>query len=402
MKNLKISFEIKNMPLRSVAERGGEDSFVIEASSGVLSVFVKYDVDPRPLVLRGSVAVGDTVEAILMPHRIELYVNGKLCDEEWPAGECLFKSEDAFEPNIGITFAEYEEKRESQPDVLYTFENAEGWRPEGTFVGDCMPYVKGGEYHVLYLKDRRHHCSKWGYGGHQWEHISTKDFKVWSVHPTAVPITDPTEWSICTGSWFGYGEREYLFYSVRRGHGVASPILRSVSTDGYHFEKDRDFGFVISERYNRVSARDPKLLRGEDGLFHMLLTTKLVEEERGCLAHYVSADLDSWRDSGEPIYIAKDNTSPECPDYFFFGGRYYLVYSLGGVAHYSFSDRPFDGFVEPEDSVIPCGVVPKCAIWGDRMIFTGFVKEEGAGYAGRMTFKAATARPDGTLAFEDV
>ena len=36
------------------------------------------------------------------------------------------------------------------------------------------------------------------------------------------------------------------------------------------------------------------------------------------------------------------------------------------------------------------------------MIFTGFVKEEGAGYAGRMTFKAATARPDGTPVFEDV
>ena len=190
MKNLKISFEIKNMLLRSVAERGGEDSFVIEASSGVLSVFVKYDADPRPLVLRGSVAVGDTVEAILMPHRIELYVNGKLCDEEWPAGKCLFDPEDAFEPNIGITFAEYEEKRESQPDVLYTFENAEGWRPEGTFVGDCMPYVKGGEYHVLYLKDRHHHCSKWGYGGHQWEHISTKDFKVWSVVIKSVTSSD--------------------------------------------------------------------------------------------------------------------------------------------------------------------------------------------------------------------
>ena len=95
MKNLKISFEIKNMPLRSVAERGGEDSFVIEASSDVLSVFVKYDADPRPLVLRGSVAVGDTVEAILMPHRIELYVNG----EYMPAGTYTKANLPAMEPS---------------------------------------------------------------------------------------------------------------------------------------------------------------------------------------------------------------------------------------------------------------------------------------------------------------
>jgi prophage maintenance system killer protein len=178
-------------------------------------------------------------------------------DEEWPCGERLFDIDDEFVGNADIQVTEYLLQETKLPSVISTFENAEGWYPQnGVFVGDCMPYVKDGEYHVLYLKDRHHHKSKWGMGAHQWEHISTKDFKTWSVHPMAVSITSEEEGSICTGSWIRDGKREYLYYTVRRKRGLPAIIARSVSEDGYHFEKDKSFGSSIGAIYQTAFGKD--------------------------------------------------------------------------------------------------------------------------------------------------
>jgi sucrose-6-phosphate hydrolase SacC (GH32 family) len=322
-------------------------------------------------------------------------------DEEWPAGKRLFEFGDEISSTINIRAEEYNDSQANEPSVISVFENADGWYPgNGVFVGDCMPYRRGDEYHVLYLKDRHHHGSKWGLGAHQWEHISTTDFKKWQIHPMAIPITDSTEGSICTGSWIKNGDKEYLYYTVRMGRGIPAPIRRSVSNDGYHFEKDREFGFTVSDKYQKTSARDPKVVKGEDGLFHMFLTTSLIEEGKGCLAHYVSRDMEKWEDFGEPIYIAPSTDQPECPDYFKYNGRYYLIFSLKGRAHYMVSDKPFENFVMPDEPIIPCSSVPKCAEWNGRLIFTGF-KVIG-GYGGTMTFKAATSKENGELMFEEL
>ena len=353
------------------------------------------------LTLNGAIKEGDTVEINLLPHRIELLVNDKLKDEEWPTGNRLFEMDDVFTPALNATVSEYTEPQREVPSVVSSFENAEGWYPgNGVFVGDCMPYRRDNEYHVLYLKDRRHHQSKWALGAHQWEHLSTKDFKTWSIHPMAVPITDPSEGSICTGSWIRHGDKEYLYYTVRMGRGRPAPIRRSVSTDGYHFEKDPSFGFTLSERYRVAGSRDPKVIRGEDGLFHMLLTTSLIQEQRGCLAHYVSKDMETWEDFGEPLYIAPGTDEPECPDYFQYNGKYYLIFSLKTKAHYMVSDKPFEGFVMPEDPIVPCASVPKCAEWDGKLIFAGFKRM--GGYGGSLTFKAATSTENGELIFSDL
>ena len=216
----------------------------------------------------------------------------------------------------------------------------------------------------------------------------------------AIPITDADEGSICTGSWIKNEDKEYLYYTVRMGRGHAAPIRRSISYDGYHFEKDRAFGFTVSEKYHAASARDPKVIKGEDGLFHMFLTTSLIEEGKGCLAHYVSRDMENWEEIDSPIYIAPGKDQPECPDYFFYNGKYYLIFSLKGRAHYMISDKPFEDFVMPSDPIIPCSSVPKGAEWNGRLIFTGFNRIDG--YGGSMTFKAATSKENGELVFEDL
>ena len=387
--NLKLSFQLSALPFHCQSH-----GFALHADAGSLTLSVRYDYDPRPLTLSAPIKKGDLCEILLLDHRIALSVNGTLADEEWPAGRCLAEPQALSrclhtEPYVAPA---------TPPAVLGTFENAEGWRPEeNVFVGDCMPYTRDGEYHVLYLKDRHHHHSKWGLGAHQWEHISTRDFKTWQIHPTAVPITDPNEGSICTGSWIREGEVEYLFYTVRRGTGIPAPIRRSVSRNGYHFEKDPAFGFCLSEKYRTASARDPKVFKGADGRFHMLLTTALNAIQKGCLAHLISKDLTHWEEADEPLLITADGGSPECPDYFFYNGYYYLVYSLEGKARYALSRHPFEGFSEPENPVIPCGWVPKAAPWRGQLIFTGFEQLEN--YAGTMTFTAATADEKGILRF---
>ncbi len=401
MQGIKIALEIKKLPFYAVSHKQGRKTLEIQGFDGILTVSVQYDYDRRPLNLNCEINDGDRVEAILLDHRIELYINGELKDEEWPAGNRLFDLDDEFTPSTSIQVTSFIEDKLELPSVASSFENAEGWYPgDGVFVGDCMPYVRDGEYHVLYLKDRHHHGSKWGMGAHQWEHISTKDFKTWSVHPMAVPITKKEEGSICTGSWIRKDDKEYLYYTIRRAKGLPALISRSVSYDGYHFFKDESFGFTISERFNGPVTRDPKVILGEDGLFHMFLTTVLVNENKGCLAHYISKDLEKWDEASEPIHVCENSDHPECPDYFKYNGKYYLVFSLRGRARYLVSEKPFEDFEMIDDTLIPCAGVPKCGEWNGRLVFTGFKPING--YAGTMTFKAARADQNGKLIFEEL
>lgn len=367
------------------------DDFIVE---------IMYTFSDVPLVLKGKARVGDVAEIVAYPHRIEMYINGKLTDEEWPAG--TFKGKDFSNIGFGKVRDITVDEDAPMPCVLGEFENAEGWRPaDNVFVGDCMPYVSKGRYHVLYLKDRRHHQSKWNLGAHQWEHISTGDFVKWQIHPTAVKITDPKEASVCTGSWIEHCGKEYLFYTIRPCMASEkATICRSVSYDGYNFKKDRAFGFTLSDKYNVNHARDPKIFKGEDGLYHMLITTAKADCGSGCLMHLVSDNLDNWQEL-EPIYVAsKELDEPECPDYFVLDGTYYLVYSHFGRARYMYSDNPFDGWKVPKDPFVPCEGVPKAGIFNGRLIFTGFKRIDG--YAGTLTFAEATKKENGELVFAEL
>lgn len=369
-----------------------------EYHSGKVAFAIAYDFKDKPLVLEGAARAGDPVRIRILPQRIELIVQERIVDEEWPCGrhalaqaECTAAAGCDMQP-----FAPAEE--EEGPCVLGTIAQAEGWQPEeNVFVGDCMPYADGERYHVLYLKDRHHHCSKWGLGAHQWEHISTEDFQEWQIHPMAVSIDAPEEASICTGSWIKYDGKHYLYYTIRTCDGSPASICRSVSEDGYHFRKDHNFAVLLSQRYTGASARDPKIILGDEGVYHMLLTTSLRAEGRGCLAHLVSRDMDTWQEKEEPLYVSPTQDEPECCDYFYKDGWYYLIFSLRSHGQYLYSRKPFSQWQEPADPLIPCKSVPKAAIWRNRIIFTGF---DGHGhYAGTMTFTEAAVADSGELRF---
>lgn len=400
MKGIKISFTLENDTHYSVAYKNGRKTFEIQFFDGVLVCSFQYDYDRKPLSMAADAKKGDSVELCVYEPRIEMYINGKLVDEEWPLQNRLFELGDEVFAD-GVTNVEecFCEEKE-MPDVVSTFTGGEGWKPDETvFVGDCMPHVEGGRYHILYLRDRHHHCSKWGLGAHEWEHISTEDFENWQIHPKVLPIEKSAEGSFCTGSWIKEGEKQYIYYTIRLPHGAKRPVKRSISYDGYHYEKDESFELFISDKYKVSVARDPKLIKDKNGLYHMFLTTVLVDENKGCLAHYVSKDLDNWGECETPIYVADDGTHPECPDFIEYGGRSYLIYSLNGKAYYKISDDGMTNWREPKDPSVPCESVPKGAVYNGKIIFAGFKRM--GGYAGTLTLKSAVADENGELIFGD-
>lgn len=400
---LKIMFTVSGSDENIESSKNGKTTFRTEIKDGNLKVYIYYDVNEKALCLCADVKKDDLVEILLLPYRIELLTNGKIADEEWCVGNCLFEYGDEIKSNSKIDISEIFYEEQELPNVIGRFENAEGWKPEeNVFVGDCMPYVTDGRYHVLYLKDRHHHCSKWGMGAHQWNHISTDDFKVWDIHPTAVKITNRYEGSICTGSWIKKEKKEYLFYSIRTADGSAAPISRSISSDGFHFEKDGYFSLILSEKYHTQSVRDPKLFLDDEGVYHMIVTTSLVKENRGCLAHLTSKDLNDWKEETDPFFINSDDEQPECPDLIKYKEFYYLIYSLDAKAHYMFSKNLSGEWEIPQNPIIPCHAVPKGAVWNDKIVFTGFKYETSEyQYAGVMTFKEAKADENGELIFDN-
>ena len=422
----------------SFAAPDGSAALALEARRGdggfTQTVRLWSDAHPEPLILRADgVRPGASAALLLHPWRAELWIDGHLFDEEWPDGDlpvsrvpaprlqafgvAVTSDPDADDrANLSLRAPDFRtdcgiSANDGSPRVIGRLlsengENpAEGWKPSdpGVFAGDCMPFTDidpdGAErYHVLYLKDRRHHRSKWHKGAHQWAHLSTRDFRSWDLHPLAVSIDDPREGSICTGSWLKTdGGTHFLYYTVRQMDSSPAPILRSVSEDGYRFRRDPDFRIVLSERYHGPSARDPKVVRAGDGTWHMFVTTSLMTgEARGCLAHLVSEDGAAWRET-DPIYVSPDGDQPECSDYFAKDGWYYLIFSHRGRGEYRMSRAPFSGWIRPENPEIPCESVPKGALWNGRILFTGFSRIEG--YAGTLTFTEARQNPDGTLRF---
>ena len=394
-----FEFTVADTPVQFRFASGETTAMEAVLENGALTVSMRFSWREAPLCLRGAAVPGNTARFVYRTYRIELYVDGTIVDEEWPCSEPLHADAVQTVGNTELRALPVPEEREL-PSFCGSFVGAEGWMPGGgVFAGDCMPYANDGRYHVLYLKDRHHHQSKWGKGAHQWEHLSTTDLIHWDVHPMAVPITSPEEGSICTGSWIADGGKQYLYYTVRTTDGTPAPIRRSVSEDGYHFHKDEDFRFILSERYFGATARDPKVVRGEDGLLHMFVTTTDLTVKRGCLVHLISRDAEHFEECGN-IYTAPNENEPECSDYFALNGKYYLIFSHYGKGQYLVSDEPFSGFRAPADPMIPCSSVPKCAVWKGRILFTGFRGIDG--YAGTLTFMEAEQQPDGTLTFRNV
>lgn len=282
------------------------------------------------------------------------------------------------------------------------------------YVGDCMPFFHDGRFHLYYLQDENHHRAKGGLGGHQWAHASTTDLMTWEHHPMAIPCTEDWEGSICTGSVFHHDGTFYGFYATRMPDR-SEHLSVATSRDGITFEKMLPNPFASPPKgYMARHYRDPFVFE-EAGAFHMLVSAAIedypLEQRGGCLLRLVSNDLRNW-EAVEPFIIPGDLkyglAVPECPDYFYWNGWYYLIFSLHGEARYRMSRQPFGPWLRPAvdtfDGPTLATVMKTAAFTGNRRIGVAFLgsrrddKDDGERmYAGNAVFREIFQHDDGSL-----
>lgn len=292
------------------------------------------------------------------------------------------------------------------------------FRPDPPFfVGDCMPFFHDGTFHLIYLLDENHHQALGGLGGHQWAHASSTDLVHWHHHPLALPCDQDWEGSICTGSVFVHDGSFHAFYATRQRSDREERLSHAVSRDGMIFQKTQPNPFAgPPPGYGSRDFRDPFVFRDDTaGRFHMLVTAALAQPplhgRGGCLAHFVSDDLANW--SPEPPFLVPGGdpgypSVPECPDYFFWNGWYYLIFSLNGEAVYRMSRQPYGPWLRPPTDTfdgpsLAC-VMKTAPFTGNRRIGVPYLaSREGdrdAGkriYAGHALFRELVQHADGTL-----
>lgn len=152
--------------------------------------------------------------------RWTVYVDNQLMDNEFAIGNPQFGGEISWQINpdvvsqASISFpAIVPERDDSKKDAVSP--GVQYWTPRGhnSWAGDVATIYHDGRYHVFYLYDRRHHASKFGVGGHYFEHFSTTDFITWTEHEAATPIDEQWE-TIGTGSPFAYKGKLHISYGL--------------------------------------------------------------------------------------------------------------------------------------------------------------------------------------------
>jgi hypothetical protein len=287
------------------------------------------------------------------------------------------------------------------------------FKPKGDlFVGDCIPFSHNGTYYYYWLLDSAHHKSLNGLGGHQWALSKSSDLRHWEQYPLVLKIDETWEKSICTGSVVFYNGKYYAFYATRliNDGKVNEQLSYAISNDGVHFQKQKPNPFYTSAPgYSKRNFRDPKVFVDNNGEFHLFVASNqenpIMGMNSGCLVHLSSKDLKTWK-VHDPILTGQGST-PECPDYFYWKGWYYLVYSDNSNTYYVKSRKPYGPWQEPRYQALNedwANVVKTAEFKNDRRIAAAWVPNrynskdnEHEIFGGNSLFREITQEPDGTL-----
>jgi len=211
------------------------------------------------------------------------------------------------------------------------------YRPALGAVGDVIPFVHEDEVWLFYLWDRRDGAG----GGTPWRLVRTKnmlEFEDVGVVLAAGTPDDP-DFNCYTGSIVRDNDRLVLFYTAHNpnilgtaGRDARQSVMRAFS-DGNPTEWTRDSDFLLeaSDGYVDTDWRDPFVFwDNEKQCWTMLLASRLddatMTRRRGVVAALTSTDLDEWQIAA-PFFSPHQYLTHECPDYFIWNNRSYLIYS---------------------------------------------------------------------------
>ncbi len=210
---------------------------------------------------------------------------------------------------------------------------------------------KSMEYHVLppkgllndpngliYYKGIYHVFFQWNphgtdHGFKYWGHATSKDLVNYEYHEAAL---EPVDWFDKNGCYSGsaieHDGRLYLFYTgnVKSDEGERTSYqCAAVSEDGISFTK---LGPVTEHPDGYTQhMRDPKVMKGEDGYFYMILGAQR-NDLTGDTVVYRSDDLHTWEFMGSVMSVReKLGYMWECPDLLKLEGRDVFVFSPQGL-----------------------------------------------------------------------
>lgn len=152
--------------------------------------------------------------------RWTLYVDNELLDNDFPIGYPKWGEQSTWsiDPSVVLKAEIFFPGMQPQRVALKkprTVAEIQYWTPQGhnAWVGDVATLFYKGRYHLFYLFDRRGHASKFGKGGHYFEHLSTTDFKTWVEHDAATPIEEQWE-AFGTGTPFIFDNKLCISYGL--------------------------------------------------------------------------------------------------------------------------------------------------------------------------------------------
>ena len=216
---------------KSLADDGGQNYAAFPMDDGSIPVLearlkLRLPVGERELK---DMPVGVPISLLRRPfgkHRVELifsgarwslYVDGMLADNDFPLGypEHIPATTNYNKTYVSDVVLKQEASLKERPERTLSANQIQYFTPQGhnSWVGDVATCYFQGRYHLFYLFDRRGHRSKFGRGGHYFEHLSTADFKTWTEHPEATPIEEQWE-TFGTGTPFVWHDSLFLSYGM--------------------------------------------------------------------------------------------------------------------------------------------------------------------------------------------
>jgi beta-fructofuranosidase len=194
--------------------------------------------------------------------------------------------------------------------------------------GDVMPFwdPKAQEFKVLYLKED----SKNGAFYHPFWGISTKDCANYSSLNEVLPTgtSDKQQDAILGTGCAMYNEGDGLYYIYYTGENDKlvnrQVVLRATSPDFKTWTKDPSWTLRGDDYgYSRNDFRDPQIFKAEDGLWHMVITSRT---DKPRFAEFKSSNMRDWEHVGSFMMVWNDRMC-ECPDIFQMGEYWYIVFS---------------------------------------------------------------------------
>ena len=189
--------------------------------------------------------------------------------------------------------------------------------------GDPMPFYdqKTGEFKVLYLQE---YINNMAYRFHPIWGVSTTDGCNYQSLGEILPVGAndyQQDAALGTGCCY-YSKQDGLYYIYYTGHNTnakyTEAVMRATSPDFKTWTRDElwqlngpDFG------YSGVDFRDPQIFEAEDGMYHMVISTRPVSGGDPKFAEFTSNDMKTWNHAGQFNMIW--DRMLECPDIFKMG-----------------------------------------------------------------------------------